>query len=213
MRNNPPARGGGINVCCKPLVKLPRADCTTIGNLFAHPCGIHPVEEPPRQQVPNELRQKLLSELKDRIILNAHLTEQLLTHRRLNKRIEPRPHQGLVRDVRKNLRPLQVIVLDRLVLIRANIALAERNEDKTAIERLRLVLRGRQLVGTEHTQATTLDTRHWAVLNVEASPIVSNPRLERPSSLHVIANLVLIRENAKSATQLLRKILLSKIRH
>ena len=63
-----------------------------------------------------------------------------------------------MRDVRKTLRPLQVIVLDRLVLIRAHIALEERNRHEAAIERLRLVLRGRQLVGTEHTQATALDT-------------------------------------------------------
>ena len=143
-----------------------------------HPSSVDRIDELPRKKIPDELRQELLGKLEHGVVILTDLTEQLITHRRLSNRIEQIHHQSVMNNVLKNLTSLHVVVLDRLVLIRANIALEERNGDKTTIERFRLVLRRRQLVDAEHTQATALGLHYWTVLDIDRDPVMSHPCLE-----------------------------------
>ena len=96
-------------------------------------------------------------------------------------------------------------MFDRRFLVRSRVPFEERDRDETTVERLRLVLRGRQLVDAKDAQATTLDVPHLAVLDVELDPVMSHPRLEHSSSPQEVADFVLIGEDAESTAQRLRK--------
>lgn len=164
------------------------------------PLAVQVVEELPGQQVPRGLRQDVGEELANWVVELAVVVQELAARLGLVKVVVVRLGQEVVQHVLQHLLPAKIVALDVLALV-AFEALLERDDQKAAVERLRLVPQLRQRVDALNHEAPEPDGARLLELAVHKERVPGDDGLQGRCVVQVGSRVVLVGDDGRGARE------------